>query len=82
MFNIVVETVWVFLHAKATLIESKSLLTSNTSSVSISIAVRYFTSFVFGNLERVSALLAAIISSNFASINQALSIAKRKRSVT
>ena len=80
LLNVVVKTVWVFLHAEITLIESKSLLASNTSSVSISVAVCYFTSFVCSQLERVTTLLAAIISSNFTSINKTLTIAKSKRS--
>ena len=80
LLNVVVKAVWVFLHAEITLIESKSLLASNTSSVSISVAVRYFTSFVCSQLERVTTLLAAIVSSNFTSINKTLAIAKSKGS--
>lgn len=79
LLDVVIEAVGVLVYAKVLAVQGKSLLAANANSIFVGVAVADLAGGIFGELEGIFALIAAIVIVKRATVDAALSVAECKR---
>lgn len=82
LLDVVIETVGILGNAKVLAVEGESLITADADSVFVCVAIADLAGGLFGELEGVFALIAAIIVVRRAAVDAALSVAEGKGRLT